>query len=138
MFCRTALAVASATLGWCLLGAEPVQAQGFGVTSSPSTFLQCMGYGYGAGHHAPIVRSPWQEPARTQRMIFAPRYYGALEPSPYVITGCTSGYGPGDCGCGAAPTPHAAPSVEPMPVAPMPIVDSAMRDYRVADRYRWP
>lgn len=75
-------------------------AQSIGCMRLPSTVGQYFGYGYGAGHHAPIVRTPHQEPQRIARRTFAPPWCGPLQPLPYEPAGC---YGPAGCaGAGTA------------------------------------
>ncbi len=137
MSCRRTLAMGLATLAFGLIAAERVNAQGFGVSTRPSTFMQCMGYGFGAGPHAPIVRTPRQEPPHTQRMMFAPPCRGPLQPAPYVIMRCTGGCETGNCGCGNLGYPQPAGELI-APPAPTPADETAMRNYRVATQYRWP
>jgi len=133
-----------------LLASEVAQAQGLGWSTSPSTFWQCVGYGYGAGHHAPIVRTPQQEPGRQLRRLWAPNCYGQLGPAPYMFTGCSAERCPWMCPGGgsvgaAAPTGAAyigdAASMPPSPQMlspPMPPVDAAPVGRRQTVLHRWP
>ncbi len=130
MICRTTLAVGLAAVGVGLAGAGAAHAQ-----PMPGTFLQCLGYGCGAGYHAPIVRTPWQEPMRGQRMKFAPQCCGPLGPAPYMVTGCSGACATG--GCEYIPRTGPTPQV-PEPPVPKPAEGEALRDYRIAAQYRWP
>jgi hypothetical protein len=110
-------------------GAEtPCSAQSIGCYRMPSTVAQYFGYCYGAGHHAPIVKTPWQHPERVQRMAFAPPQCGPLGPAPYEIYGCYGGH---------CSTPHLyAPAPAGLPEPPMPAPAEAMFEpgYRMARR----
>jgi hypothetical protein len=99
-----------------IMCAGHASAQSLGSMALPSTFPQFIGYGYGAGHHAPIVRTPGQQPPRMDRRMKAPACYGPLCPEPYAPMGCYGGacYGPtvGMPPCAAAAprtVPHSAP-----------------------------
>jgi hypothetical protein len=99
-------------------GAERAAAQCFGLMHMPTTFPQYLGYGYGAGHQAPIVRTPGYSPERMQRMAFAPRGCGPQCPAPYAPIGCYDG---ACSGCGMSPQSAYPPSAyQPSVGAPMP------------------
>ena len=80
--------------------------ESIGCYSMPSRFSQYLGYGYGAGHHAPIVRTPAQHPYQAPRNV---RSYGPLYPAPYAPIGC---YGQ-TCYPAPALYPTPAPVVAP-------------------------
>lgn len=94
--------------------AADAQAQAIGFMRMPSTIAQYVGCGYGAGHHAPIVRTPLQRPAYVQRVTIVPAYQGPLYPAGYAPIGC---YG-GNCYT-SAPWGMATPSLAPMQTPPM-------------------
>ena len=94
----------------CAASAGYVSAGSIGRADMPSRVAQYFGYGYGAGHHAPIVRTPGQHPGHVPRNVRVPRSHGPLYPAPYRPIGCY-----GDA-CYAAPLPHAAPAPEAAPV----------------------
>jgi len=73
--------------------ADVAQGQSFGHWHLPSTPGQFFGCGNGAGHHAPIVRTPGCCPPQVARVSFQPCRYA---PPAYVQ--------PGSCGNG----PYAA------------------------------
>jgi len=54
---------------WCI---DAARAQAYGPWRIPSTSAQFFGYGFGAGHHAPIVRSLGGCPPRIARVAFVP------------------------------------------------------------------
>ena len=85
-------------------------AQSFGFYSMPSRFTQYLGYGYGAGHHAPIVKSPNQHPPRVPKHVRAPEMCGPLYVAPYAPIGC---YGE-TCYPAAAQLPVAEPIAVPV------------------------
>lgn len=88
-------------------------AQSFGFYSMPSRLSQYLGYGYGAGHHAPIVKTPGQRPPRVPRHVKAPAACGPLYAAPVAPIGCS-----GDsCYPAAAPNYLSDPYREPMPAA---------------------
>lgn len=66
-------------------------AQGIGCANMPSTVPQYFGFGYGAGHHAPIVRTPAQQPPRMDRRVRVAARCGPLAPAPYAPLGCYGG-----------------------------------------------
>jgi hypothetical protein len=125
---------AAAGVVFCVVAtaALPLHAQGFGAMKMPSTFCQYLGWGYGAGHHAPILRTPWLRTERTQRIVFLPRQCAPLASPPYVVQGCYGGH------CGGIEPIFAAPDpvpVEPIP-APAPDAESmAAPSYRIATGY---
>ena len=55
----------------CLLSSE---ARGWssGRWNMPSTPAQYFGYGYGPGHHAPMLRMPCCQPTQGPRVVFTP------------------------------------------------------------------
>jgi hypothetical protein len=111
------LAVASLTAA-----ADAASAQSFGMYSMPSRVTQYLGYGYGAGHHAPIVKTPGQRPPRVPRHVKAPAACGPLYAAPVAPIGCTGE------SCYPAATPNFAPGP---PMAPVPTVAP------VEDRHAW-
>jgi hypothetical protein len=128
MICRAGLAIGVIVAGAAWSTETPCSAQSIGCYHMPSTVAQYFGYCYGAGHHAPIVKTPWQHPQRVQRMSFAPRQCGPLGPAPYEIYGC---YG-GQCSMSGRHAPmHAAPAEPPMPTPAEAMVEPG---YRVARR----
>jgi len=54
---------------WCI---DAARAQAYGPWRIPSTAAQFFGFGFGAGHHAPIVRSLGGCPPRIARVAFVP------------------------------------------------------------------
>lgn len=89
---------------------EEAAAQSFGFYSMPSRFTQYLGYGYGAGHHVPIVKTPGQHPPRVPRHVRAPDTCGPLYSAPYAPIGC---HGEA-CYPSAVSFPVAAPMVAPV------------------------
>lgn len=63
-------------------------AAALGPSAMPSRLAQCLGYGYGPGHHAPIVRTPGVHPDHVPRYTRIPRSTGELYPAPYAPIGC--------------------------------------------------
>lgn len=51
-------------------------AKGTGLWRLPSSTAQYFGYGYGPGHHAPMIRSPGYRPPQVQRLKFIPAKQG--------------------------------------------------------------
>lgn len=95
--------------------ADQTSAQSLGCLALPSTMPQVIGYGYGAGHHAPIVRTPAQRPPRMDRHVKAPACYGPLCPEPYAPIGC---YGAACCAPGTVPisrSPRSEMGTVPVP-----------------------
>lgn len=127
---RVVQAVIGGALVWALVAGGRASAQSLGFMALPSTVPQYLGYGYGAGHHVPIVRTPQQRPDRMDRRTVAPPCCGPLCPQPYMPVGC---YGPGcngpECGgpacagpqlgapCEVVPQPQAQPQA-PVAIAP--------------------
>jgi hypothetical protein len=85
-------------------------AESIGRASMPSRLAQYLGYGYGAGHHAPMVRTPGQHPQHVPRNVRVPRSSGPLYPAAYAPVGC---YGEA---CYPAPAPQLAPPPAIVPV----------------------
>jgi hypothetical protein len=102
----SAIVVASAA------GVHEASAQAIGVYHLPSTVPQYLGWGYGAGHHAPMICSAAQRPARSPRMAKAPLCYGPLGPACYEPIGC---YG---APCGHAGPVLMHPQITATPIAP--------------------
>jgi hypothetical protein len=98
-------------------------AESIGCMKMPSTVAQFLGYGYGAGHHVPIVRTPAHHPAPTPRRVVAPPCYGPLYPAAYAPIGCYDS----SCSCMQLGPPMAAP----MPASPGPSA------YHPATPYGW-
>jgi hypothetical protein len=95
-------AVICGAIGAALVIAPTGRAQSIGCMRMPSTIGQFFGYGYGAGHHAPIVRTPGMHPERVQRRAISPAACGPLGPAPYEMMGCYDGVCPsGACQGGA-------------------------------------
>ena len=128
MFCRAGLVLGLIVAAAACSGETPCYGQSFGCAHLPSTVVQYLGYGYGAGHHLPIVKTPWQHPQRAQRMAFAPPQCGPLGPAPYEIYGCYGGQCMGPAMLGPSP---AAPPEPPMP---MPAEAMFAPGYRMARR----
>src|SRR5215207_1582792 len=97
-------------IGFVALVANAVAAESIGRAAMPSRLAQYLGYGYGAGHHAPIVRTPGQHPEHVARNVRMPWGSGPLYPAPYAPVGCY----------GEACYPARAPQLAPTPaVAPV-------------------
>jgi hypothetical protein len=92
--------------------AREAAAQAIGVYHMPSTVGQYLGWGYGAGHHAPLICSAAQRPARSQRITTSPPCYGPLGPACYEPVGC---YGPA---CSSHAPLYLQPPITATPVAP--------------------
>lgn len=103
----------------CFAGARDASAQAFGAYHMPSTFPQYLGWGYGAGHHAPMICTPAQRPARSPRIAKASPCYGPLGPACYEPLGCHG------APCGPAGPALMHPPVSATPVAPPPRVAPA-------------
>ena len=54
------------------LATEEVVGQSHGFHHVPGTVLQYTGHGFGAGHHAPMIRIPHWHVPRTQRYVTIP------------------------------------------------------------------
>jgi hypothetical protein len=118
---RTRISLIALATGMMMLAASQASGQSLGFLKLPSTVPQYLGWGYGAGHHAPIVKTPAMRPPRMQRMTYYPAYCGPLWPADYEPIGCYGGACP-TCELGvAAPIPpvarQAAPPFAPPPVA---------------------
>jgi hypothetical protein len=112
------LAVALAVLA--VEPAAEVGAESIGRASMPSSVAQYFGYGYGAGRHAAIVRTPGMHGPHMPRNVRVPRYVGPLYPAPYAPVRC---YGEA---CYPTETPAAVPEPVPMPdVMPAPVTAPA-------------
>lgn len=98
--------------------ASAAAAQSIGCMRMPSTLAQYVGCGYGAGHHAPIVRTPLQRPERMQRMMIVAPCEGPFQPAAYAPIGC---YG-GVCGMQDGWEHPAAYSITPTLAAPQPAI----------------
>jgi hypothetical protein len=108
-------AVICGAFGAAIVIAPAAHAQSFGCMRMPSTLGQYFGYGYGAGHHAPIVRTPGVRPDRVQRMAISPAACGPLGPAPYEVVGCYGGTCEGVYGAG----PYLGAPAGMQPTAPM-------------------
>ena len=104
------LAVIAATV---VLAADRAAAQSIGCARMPSRVPQYFGYGYGAGHHAPMVRTPGYPTPHVKHITFVPAYCGSLAPAAYETVRC---YGD-DCYIGGRlmTAPTAPPSPETAP-----------------------
>lgn len=91
--------------------ATPAAGQSLGFHSLPSSPLQFLGYGYGAGRHAPIVHAPLARPANVPNFMLVPGY---CSPQCYQAIGCSADSGrpsPGFHGYGyRMPEPGSYPS----------------------------
>jgi hypothetical protein len=125
MFCRAGLAIGVIVAGVTWSTESPCFAQSIGCYHMPSTVAQYVGWCYGAGHHAPLVKTPWQHPDRVNRTTFAPPYCGPLGPAPYEIYGC---YG-GQCSMSGMHVP-----MPPEPPALLPAESRFEPGYRMARR----
>jgi hypothetical protein len=154
MASRTRWAAAILVAGAGLACSAPSHAQSFGCSKMPSTVCQYLGWGYSAGHHVPIVHTPWLRPERTQRVAFSAASCGSLTPAPYIVYGCYDGHAAGAAvGCpgpGCAPGHVAAPTAggtdvfapPPVPASPTPApaplpapaAESMAPSYRIAGR----
>ncbi|HMP05594.1 MAG TPA: hypothetical protein PJ982_04525 [Lacipirellulaceae bacterium] len=117
--CSCALCVAA------VLHCGEARAQALGCLALPSTVPQYLGYGYGAGHHAPIVRTPSQLPHRGVRRVKLPACYGPLAPLEPMPTACGQGgcFDPYGMGPWAAQTP-VHPTASPSPASGSPALVS--------------
>ncbi len=107
--------------------ADAAKAQSFGRWNLPSTTAQVFGYGNGAGHHAPMVRTLGCKPERVPRVAFVPckRRVGCstcnstckqpnFVPLPTAVAGCTGGH----CGVQTASQPWQQQWQQPLPQYP--------------------
>ncbi len=67
--------------------------QSLGRWRMPSTPAQFFGYGYGPGHHAPMIRMPDCQPMTVQRLEFASPGCQSCQPGGYSV-GCVNGFFP--------------------------------------------
>jgi hypothetical protein len=112
--------IAIALLLACPADARHASAQAIGLYHMPSTVAQYLGYGYGAGRHAPIVCTAAQRPARSPRIAKAPPCYGPLGPACYEPIGCY--------GAPCSPVgPLLQPPIEMMPMTATPIAPPTPR-----------
>ncbi len=101
-------------------------AESIGRASMPSSVAQYFGYGYGAGRHAPLVRTPGMHGPQVPRNVRVPRYAGPLYPAPYASVRC---YGEA---CYPTVAPVGAPEQAPTPdIMPAPVTAP------VPDRQAW-
>jgi hypothetical protein len=129
------LSAAFLLIGAIVWPASTVLGQSIGCARMPSTVGQYFGYGYGAGHHAPIVRTPGHRPTRAPRMAVVHPAEGALYPAPYGPGGCVHGqcsragqshfgseYGPAqsEMASSAYGDPAAPARLHPLPTADSP------------------
>jgi hypothetical protein len=114
----------SLVVSWAVAAADRAVAESIGFLHMPSTVAQYLGYGYGAGHHVPIVRTPAQRPAPIPRRAAPPPCYGPLYPAAYAPIGCYDS----SCSC----LQLGPPMAEPMPAEVPP--PSA---YRPGAPYGW-
>jgi hypothetical protein len=107
-------------------------AQSLGPKDMPSRVCQCFGYGWGAGYHAPLVRTPGVYPQRVPRNVRIPADCGSLYPAAYEPLGCSgqSCY-EGRPNLSSPAMPPA--SIEPLPVTPTvaPVGDRHVRQFIV-------
>jgi hypothetical protein len=132
---RRVVAIAAMGAGAAVLIA-PTSAASLGRASMPNTVAQYFGYGYGAGHHAPIVRTPGMHPERVPRNVRVPRYAGPLYPAPYEAVRC---YGEA-CYGGVEPVPAYPPANAPTPadaIVPTPAVAPSPGPAPEADHQAW-
>ena len=103
-------------IGSAMTPLETAVGQSIGCARMPSTIGQYFGYGYGAGHHAPIVRTPGYRPERVARLTVVRPAEGALYAAPYGPGGCQHGqcHGSGtiDGGFGYGPMQPRVPGPE--------------------------
>lgn len=112
------LAIAITTCAGMALIAGRSSAQSWGCLGLPSTTAQYLGYGYGPGRHAPLVRTPGQRPAAVPRRVVHPAAYGPLWPADYQYVRCY-----GDCGqCGVAGPVAPMPAMAPTPAVNPPVL----------------
>ncbi len=107
------LSVALLLAFWC---ADSAHGQSFGRWNLPSTTAQVFGYGNGAGHHAPMVRTPSCRPPRVARVTFQPCRNA---PPAYVTAG---NCGNGQCAVSVTPQHYQQPIPHPQIGQPFPTV----------------
>lgn len=111
---------------WC---AENLQAQDCGLWNVPGTMGQFFGHGFGAGHHAPMVRAPRQQPPYVARVaIDRSRSMGGMNCHSCSCNvshaGCFAqdGYCAGNCTAQSMPFQYqATPVASPMTRVSQPI-----------------
>jgi hypothetical protein len=103
--------------GVTAMGAASARGQSLGCFEMPSRVTQYFGYGYGAGHHVPIGRTPGPGPGRIPRNVTLPESCGGPYVAPYQPIGC---YGEACYGARPMlePTPVLAPEGVMSPVGP--------------------
>lgn len=71
----------------------------WGCSALPSRFSQFLGWGYGAGHYAPIIKTPGLQPQPMPRWTFHRAHERPLYPAPYVPQRCfgEACYDPATC-----------------------------------------
>jgi hypothetical protein len=134
---KSSWTIVLATVAACGLPNEAA-AQSLGLKGMPSRVCQCFGYGWGAGYHAPLVRTPGVYPQRVPRNVWAapecgPLYAAAYEPLGCFGQSCYQGQ-PNFMTPTPMPASPAPPStVEPLPAAPpvAPVGDRHVRRFIV-------
>lgn len=105
---RFQLAAIVVAVGATLSLAQEASAWLPGFPPMPSTCAQWWGYGYGPGHHAPMLHTPKAAPPRDVRNIRDRSECALAYPAPYAPIGC---YG-GACGP-AGPAGDSYPELAP-------------------------
>lgn len=78
----------------------------------PSTIAQAAGFGYGPGHHAPMVRAPHHRTPPAPRVTVVPPGVQPFCPQAYRnIAGCGGDCGAGGCPGWMRPGPYAPPMI---------------------------
>ncbi len=113
----TCLAIIVALCAGLTLVAQRSSAQSWGCMRLPSTTAQYLGYGYGPGRHAPLVRTPGQRPDPVPRRVVHPAAYGPLWPAGYQDVRCYEDCG--QYGVGAPVVQMPAPALTPAMNPPM-------------------
>lgn len=114
--------IVAAVAGALLVAAavEPAMARAPGFPPMPSTWAQWWGYGYGPGHHAPMLTTPKrQAPSKGPRYVRTDACSLAY-PAPYAPIGCY--------GSGCEPTDLPASASWPV---------EAAAETEGANAYRW-
>jgi hypothetical protein len=110
MQCKIIRGGAAIVVAACIAAVSVPQARGVGYWNEPGNFCQCVGYGKGAGYHAPFILGPpehcgWFNPHEV-RLACPPG------PPSYYNCGAT-------CGCSeddqSLLEPVTAPIAEPQP-----------------------
>jgi hypothetical protein len=120
------------TAGAVAVISDRADAQSLG---TPSRVCQCMGCGWGAGYHAPLVRTPGVHPQRVPRNVPIPAGCGPLYPAAYEPLGCYSEA----CYQGRVgiPTPALMPAPASFPQVPTVQPAPAPTLAPVNDRHAW-